>query len=92
MYGSREGQKIDCAPLDPRLHLPEGVFSYLLQDWDQSLCVEEAFGPAESTVARMLEIKQSVDRLERMNVAMAEEAFPEARPRLRRRGTAGQQC
>ena len=76
-YGSREGQKIEFVPLDNRLQLPEGVFSYLLQDWDQSLCVEEAFSQASSTVARMLGLKQSVDSLERMNAQMAEsvEAF-----------------
>ena len=39
VYGSREGQKIEFVPLDNRLQLPESVFSYLLQDWDQSLCV-----------------------------------------------------
>ena len=54
VYGSREGQKIDFAPLDNRLQLPDSVFSYVLQDWDQSLCVEEAFRQASSTVARML--------------------------------------
>ena len=77
MYGSREGQKIEFVPLDNRLQLPEAAFSYVLQDWDQSLCVEEAFSQAKSTVARMLGLKQSVDSLERMNVQMAElvEAF-----------------
>jgi hypothetical protein len=82
VYGNREGQKIDCAPLDHRLQLPEGAFSYLLQDWDQSLCVEEAFAQAERTVSRMLGLKQSVDSLEQMNVRMAEavEAFREERP------------
>jgi hypothetical protein len=77
VYGSREGQKIEFVPLDNRLQLPESVFSYLLQDWDQSLCVEEAFSQAKSTVARMLGFQQSVDSLERMNVQMAEsvEAF-----------------
>jgi len=72
VYGSREGQKIEFVPLDNRLQLPESMFSYLLQDWDQSLCVEEAFGQAERTVARMLGFKQSVDTLERMNAQMAE--------------------
>jgi hypothetical protein len=71
-YGSREGQKIDFVPLDNRLQLPEGVFSYLLQDWDQSFCVEEAFSQAGRTIQRMLGLKQSVDSLERMNVQMAE--------------------
>src|SRR5262249_49063738 len=43
-YGSREGQKIDFVPLDNRLQLPAGAFSYVLQDWDQALCAEDAFG------------------------------------------------
>ncbi len=32
VYGTREGQKIDCVPLDSRLQLPQSDFSYLLQD------------------------------------------------------------
>jgi hypothetical protein len=71
-YGSREGQKIDFVPLDNRLQLPDSAFSYVLQDWDQSLCVEEAFGQAQRTLQRMLGLKQSVDSLERMNAQMAE--------------------
>jgi len=47
VYGSREGQKIEFVPLDNRLQLPESVFSYVLQDWDQSFCVEQAFGPCK---------------------------------------------
>src|SRR4051812_31969262 len=63
VYGCREGQKIEFVPLDNRLQLPASAFSYLLQDWDQSLCVEQAFGQASSTVQRMLGLKQSVDSL-----------------------------
>lgn len=74
VYGSREGQKIEYVPLDNRLQLPAGSFSYVLQDWDQSLCVEEAFGQAARTVERMLGLKQSVDSLEHMNQEMAAEA------------------
>lgn len=73
VYGSRAGQKIDFVPLDNRLQLPAGAFSYLLQEWDQSLCVEEAFGQATRTVQRMLGLKQSVDSLEHMNVQMAKQ-------------------
>lgn len=73
-YGSREGQKIEFVPLDNRLQLPESNFSYVLQDWDQALCVEEAFAQAERTVARMLGLKQSVASLEHMNRDMAAEA------------------
>jgi hypothetical protein len=44
----------------------------VLQDWDQELCVEEAFSKAASTIQRILGLKQSVDSLERMNVQMSE--------------------
>jgi hypothetical protein len=82
-YGSREGQQVPFVPLDNRLQLPESVFSYVLQDWDQGLCVEQAFGQAQSTVARMLNLKQAVDSLEQMNVQMAEQVtdFRENRSR-----------
>jgi hypothetical protein len=73
VYGSREGQKIEFVPLDNRLQLPSSPFSYLLQDWDQSLCVEQAFGQARSTVARILGLPQAVDSLEHMNQEMAQE-------------------
>lgn len=81
-YGSREGQKIDFVPLDNRLQLPASDFSYVLQDWDQSLCVEQAFGQARTTVARILDLQQSVDSLEQMNVQMAAQVvdFRENRP------------
>jgi hypothetical protein len=48
VYGRREKEKIEFVPLDNRWQLPECVFSYVLQDWDQSLCVEEAFGKSAS--------------------------------------------
>lgn len=83
VYGSREGQKIDFVPLDSRLQLPAGVFSYVLQDWDQALCVEESFSQAQRTMQRILNLQQSVDSLERMNVHMAEQVpeFRDERPR-----------
>lgn len=74
VYGSREGQQLDFVPLDNRLQLPASDFSYVLQDWDQNLCVEEAFGQARSVVAKILGLPQSVDSLEHMNQAMAVDA------------------
>lgn len=73
VYGSRAGQALDLVPLDNRLQLPAGVFSYVLQDWDQSLAVEQAFSQVNETIARMLKLKQSVDSLEEMNRQMARE-------------------
>jgi hypothetical protein len=83
VYGSREGHKIDFVPLDHRLQLPESVFSYVLQDWDPALCVEQAFGQASSSIARILNLKQSVDSLEHMNVQLAAQVadFRENQPR-----------
>jgi hypothetical protein len=72
VYGSREGQKITFVPLDNRLQLPASVYSYLLQDWSQGLCVEAAFGQASATLKRMLGIEVSVDGLERINEQMAQ--------------------
>lgn len=82
VYGSREGQKIEFVPLDNRLELPDGPFSYVLQDWDQSFCVEQAFGPSAKVIERMLGIRQSVDSLERMNADMAKQVgeYRDARP------------
>jgi hypothetical protein len=70
-YGSREGQKIDFVPVDTRLELPASDFSYLLQDWDQSLAVEQAYAQVADTIARILGLNQSVDSLERMTGGMA---------------------
>jgi hypothetical protein len=71
-YGSREGQALEFVPLDNRLHLPASDFSFLLQDWDQALAVEQAFSQVNQTMVRMLKLDQSVDSLEGMNRQMAE--------------------
>jgi hypothetical protein len=88
VYGSREKQKIDFVPLDNRLQLPASAFSYVLQDWDQSLCVEEAFRQASATMWRILELKQPVDSLEHMNQEMAKDAtrFMLSRPQPEQEG------
>ena len=67
VYGTREGQKIEHVPLDARLELPESKFSYLLQDWDQSLVMEEPFAKVNSTIKKILGFPQSVNSLERSN-------------------------
>src|SRR6266436_6707354 len=82
VYGSREGQAVAFVPLDNRLQLPASVFSYVLQDWDQALSAEQAFGQVSQTMERMLHLRQSVDSLETMNQQMAEEVswFRELQP------------
>lgn len=76
VYGSREGQKIVAVPLDNRLQLPASDYSYVLQDWDQMLCSEHAFGPASRALAEILRVTQSVDSLEAMTHQMAAASRP----------------
>ena len=81
VYGTREGQKIEYVPLDSQLQLPASKFSYLLQEGDQALAVEQPYGQVSETVERILGFPQSVHSLERMNqeVARSVEAFWAAR-------------
>jgi len=82
VYGTRPGQKIELVPTDQRLQLPEGDVSYLLQEWDQLLGIEQAFGLVRDTLETILGFRQSVDTLERGNRQMAEAApaFRQSQP------------
>ena len=73
VYGSREGQALEFVPLDNRLQLPDNAFSYVLQDWDQSLAMEQPFGQVSQTMERILKLKQSVDSLEGGNRQQAQD-------------------
>lgn len=82
VYAQRDGQKIELAPTDQRLQLPESELSYLLQEWDQMLGIEHAFGKVRDTLSAILRLKQSVDTLERNNQQMSEPVleFHESQP------------
>ena len=53
------------------MQLPDGAVSYLLQEWDQLLGIEQAFGQVREVIETILRIPQSVDTLERTNQQMA---------------------
>jgi len=72
VYGTREGQRIEAVPLDARLGLPAGDFSYVLEDWQQRLCLKESFDEATGDLAELLGIAPSVRAAEVMNRQMAE--------------------
>lgn len=82
VYGTREGQKIEAVPLDARLGLPIGEFSYVLEDWQQRLCLKESFAEATENLADLLGIAPSVRAAEVMNRKMADFApsFRENQP------------
>ena len=73
VYGSRQGQALEFVPLDNRLQLPQSVFSYVLQDWDQALAMEQPFSQVSQTIERILKLKQSVDSLEGVNRQQAQD-------------------
>jgi hypothetical protein len=82
VYAQRDGQKFELVPTDQRLQLPHSELSYLLQEWDQLLGVEHAFGRVRDTLETLLRLKQSVDTLEHTNQHMAQTAaaFRAAQP------------
>ena len=71
VYGTREGQKIERVPLDGRLGLPEGDFSYVLEDWGQRLCLKESFAEAGQSLGMLLGLRLGTRALEQMNRAVA---------------------
>jgi hypothetical protein len=75
VYAVRQGQK-QFAPLDARLGLPDGDFSYVLEDWLQRLCVREAFAESCSSLADLLGTKVSVRAAEHMHGKMAAHVEP----------------
>ena len=72
LYFAREGQKAEYVPLDARLGLPGGENSYLLEQWQQRLCVKDAFGESVDDLKAILGTGVSVRTAEEMNQRMAE--------------------
>src|ERR1700710_1043411 len=66
-YGTREGQRIERVPLDERLALPEGDFSYVLEDWGQRLSLKGSFAEAGEALEMLLGLRVGSRALEQMN-------------------------
>lgn len=73
VYGTRETQKHEVIPLDARLGLPEGDYSYLLQQWSQSFCVKGSYKDAQRDLEQILRLRPSIRALEDMNASMSED-------------------
>src|SRR3954452_15318905 len=71
VYGSREGQAIEHVPLDERLGLPEGDFSYVLEDWSQRPCLKGSFAEAGCSLEMLLGLRLGTRALEGLNRAVA---------------------
>ena len=62
----------ECAPLDAILGLPDGKFSFLLQDFAQMLGADLSWAKDHEVLERLLGAKIPVSSLEDMNRRMAE--------------------
>lgn len=74
VHAVREGQKIEHAPLDEQLGLPASDFSYVLEDWQQRLCVQESYGEAVASLKRLLGVAPSERASEQMTQRLATDA------------------
>lgn len=74
VYAPGAKQKIALRPIDARLHLPAGKASYLLEEFSQYFCVEQAFGQASKAFQAVLKQRLCVDSLERTNRRLGEQA------------------
>jgi hypothetical protein len=81
-YARGAKKKVELRPLDARMSLPEGEFSYLLEEFSQYFCVEQAFGKAQQALEKVLGQDVPVDSLERISrrVAVEAEKFLELAP------------
>jgi hypothetical protein len=73
-YGTREGQKIEEVPLDRRLGLPEGDFSYVLEGRSQRFCLKESFAEAGRSLEMLLGLHLGRRTLGRMDRDVADDA------------------
>jgi hypothetical protein len=76
VYGTREGQRIEGVPLDCALGMPEGEFSYVLEDWVQRFCLKESFAEAGRSLETLLGLRLYSRTLEHMSQAVAGFATP----------------
>lgn len=74
VYAIREGQKVEQAALDERLGLPASDFSYVLEDWQQRLCVQDSYGEAVRSLRTLLGVAPSERAAEQMTQRLAEDA------------------
>ena len=72
-YGTRPTQKLQVIPLDSRLGLPESDFSHLLQNWDQSFCLQNSYEQSRQSIHRILGLGQTIGSLETMSQTMSQE-------------------
>lgn len=67
VYAVGPKRKIELRPIDARLGLQEGKYSYLLEEFSQFFCIEQAFDQASLAFDKVFGQRLPVDSLERLN-------------------------
>lgn len=73
VYARREKQKAKYIPVDQSLALPQDEHSYVLQDWLERFCVQDAFTSSVNSLAELLPCSVSTRSAERINREMSQE-------------------
>ena len=73
-YSSGNKRKVELYPISARLQLPEHQWSYLLQEFSQLFCVDQAFNQAARNLETIWGSKFSVDTLEQTSQRMGKHA------------------
>lgn len=74
VYAAGPKKKIEYSPVDARLGMPRGEYSYVLEDWLERLCVKEPFAEGTRNLTALLNLKPSARSAEVLNHRMAEHA------------------
>lgn len=73
-YSPGVNKKIELRPISARMRLPENRWSYMLQEFSQTFCSDQAFNQAGANLEMFFGSKFSVDTLEQTNLRMGPEA------------------
>ena len=73
-YSRGANKAIELRPIEARMSLPEARWSYLLQEFSQLFCVDQAFGLAAQNMTTVFGGTFSVDTLESVNAQMGQDA------------------
>ena len=73
-YSTGKNRKVELYSISARMQLPEHQWSYLLQEFSQLFCVEQAFNQASKNLEAIWGAKFSIDTLEQTSQRMGEQA------------------
>lgn len=73
-YSAGKNRKVELYSISARMQLPEHQWSYLLQEFSQLFCVDQAFNQASKNLESIWGAKFSIDTLEQTSQRMGQQA------------------